>query len=339
MIYLCGGKAADGTVCRTEVTKMSLSEKKHRFKYSSDNKRYHTLNYHFQKMFGFRVEKAVIDAGFTCPNIDGTCGNGGCSFCLNGAGEFTQPKTLSVTQQLQIEANRILKKCGGAKLIAYFQSHTNTYADCDILEKKYNEALSFPNVIGLSVGTRPDCINEANADLIACLSRQAYITVELGLQTIHDETAKKFNRGYTFDEFCRAFYLLKRKNIRVCVHIINGLYCETRENMVETAIVLGKMRPDAVKIHSLHILKGTEAQRQLENGEIVPMTKDRYIDTVCRQLAYLSPECVIERLTGDGSREKLIAPIWSADKISVLAGIDKEMSRRSLIQGEFFENL
>lgn len=306
------------------------------FPFSVDNKRYHTLSYHFQKTFGCRVEKAVVDAGFTCPNIDGTCGTGGCSFCLNGSGGFAQLGVFSVTQQLQMEADRIYKKRNGAKLIAYFQSHSNTYGDLDMLKKIYNEALSFPNVVGLSIGTRPDCIDEENAGLIADFSKKAYVTVELGLQTIHDETAKRFNRGYGFCEFLRAFRLLKEKNIRVCVHIINGLYGETQEDMVKTAFVLGKLRPDAVKIHLLHILKGTKAQQQFEAGELTPMKKDRYIDTVCRQLAYLPPECVIERLTGDGIKDKLIAPRWSLDKISVLAGIDRELCLRGAVQGEFF---
>ena len=306
------------------------------FPYSLDNKRYHTLNYHFYKTFGCRVEKAVVDAGFTCPNIDGTCGTGGCSFCLNGSGEFAQPSTLSVTQQLKIESDRIYEKCSCRKLIAYFQSHTNTYAPVNVLRAKFIEALSFPNVVGLSIGTRPDCIDEENAAIIAELSKNAYVTVELGLQTIHDKTAERFNRGYTFSTFEHAFRLLKSKNIRVCVHIINGLYKETCDDMVKTAEVLGKMQPDAVKIHLLHILKGTKAQQQFNDGELVPMTKDRYIDTVCRQLAYLPPACVIERLTGDGPKEKLVAPQWSKDKISVLAGIDKELAMRSTFQGEFF---
>ena len=315
---------------------MLQPEQKSPFSYSLDNKRYHTLNYHLKNTFGCRVEKAAIDAGFTCPNIDGTCGTGGCSFCFNGSGEFVPPGALSVTKQLEFEADRIYKKRGSTKLIAYFQSHTNTYADVKTLKKLYTEALSFPNVVGLSIGTRPDCIDEANTDLIADLSQKAYVTVELGLQTIHDATAKRFNRGYGFRTFQNAFRLLKEKNIRVCVHIINGLYDETREDMIKTACVLGKMRPDAVKIHLLHILEGTRAQKAFEAGELVPMSKDRYIDTVCRQLAYLPPECVIERLTGDGPRDKLIAPRWSLDKISVLAGIDREMCLRGTVQGEFF---
>ncbi len=307
------------------------------FPFSSDNKRYHTLHYHLMQKFGCRVEKAAIDGGFACPNVDGTCGTGGCTFCLNGAGEFTPSAALSVTKQLVAESARIRKKCGVEKVIAYFQANTNTYAPCDVLRAKFQEALSFPNVVGLSIGTRPDCINRENAELLASLAEDTYLTVELGLQTIHDETAEKFHRGYTYDTFLQAFHLLKQKHIRVCVHLINGLYGETREDMVESARVLAKLQPDGVKIHSLHILKGTQAAKHFADGTLVPMTKDGYIDVVCRQLSVLPQSCVIERLTGDGPKDKLLAPRWSSDKISVLAGIDKEMQARSLYQGEFFE--
>ena len=228
-------------------------------------------------------------------------------------------------------------KKGACKLIAYFQANTNTYAPCEILREKYIEALSFPDVVGLSIGTRPDCINDENTDMIASLTERAYVTVELGLQTIHDKTAAQFHRGYSFDTFLHAFQILKEKNIRVCVHIINGLYGETRADMVETARVLGKLHPDGVKIHSLHILEGTRAAKDMECGAITPMNKSDYIDVVCRQLSVLPPTCVIERLTGDGPKNKLLAPRWSSDKISVLAGIDKEMQARSMYQGEFFQ--
>ena len=306
------------------------------FPFSLDNKRYHTLNYHLNRMYGQRIFKAVIDAGFTCPNIDGTCGVGGCSFCLDGAGNFAGDSLLSISKQLELEEMRIHQKWGGRKMIAYFQAHTNTYAACSVLRQRFLEALSFPNVVGLSIGTRADCIDEENTDLIAELSQRAYVTVELGLQTVHDKTAENFNRGYPYSVFEKAFHLLKKKRIRVCVHIINGLYGETRADMVETAAVLGRLRPDAVKIHLLHILKGTKDAQQFFSGALVPMTKDSYIDTVCRQLEVLPPECVIERITGDGPKDALLAPKWSMDKISVLAGIDKELRLRNTMQGEFF---
>ncbi len=303
------------------------------FKYTLDNKRYHTLNYHLIKTFGEKVYKAVIDAGFTCPNIDGKCGFGGCAYCADGSGEFTNDSAFSITEQLQAESERIAKKHPNPKLIAYFQAHTNTYAPQEVLRAKYDEALEFPNVVGLSVATRADCINESVADLLKEYAAKTYLTVELGLQTVHDKTAKEFNRGYDFSAFFKAYKLLKDRNIRVCIHIINGLYGETKEDMLNTAKVVGKLKPDAVKIHLLHIVRNTAYEKLYEQDKLIPMSKDAYIDTVCRQLELLPPKTVIERITGDGGKDTLIAPLWSLDKISVLAGIDKEMAARNTYQG------
>lgn len=304
------------------------------FKYTLDNKRYHTLNYHLINTFGEKVYKAVIDAGFTCPNIDGSVGFGGCSYCLSGAGEFTNDASLSVTDQLKAEYERIAKKHKNPKLIAYFQAHTNTYAPVEMLKGKYQEALDFPYVSGLSIATRADCIDKKIADLLLEFSEKTYLTVELGLQTIHDKT--EFNRGYDYNRFLDAYKMLKERNIRVCVHIINGLLGETKEDMIKTAKTIGKLKPDAVKIHLLHILRGTAYEKEYIKGNLIPMTKDAYIDTVCRQLEFLPQETVIERITGDGNKETLIAPEWSLDKISVLGGIDKEMNARNTYQGILF---
>ena len=303
------------------------------FCYTLDNKRYHTLNYHLIKIFGEKVYKAVIDAGFTCPNIDGRCSYGGCSYCADGSGEFTNDATLSITKQLRKEYDRISKKHKNPKLIAYFQAHTNTYAPVEVLREKYTEALEFPDVIGLSVATRADCIDEAIADLLFEFAQKTYLTVELGLQTVNDKTAEEFNRGYDFSVFLKAYKLLKDRNIRVCVHIINGLMNETKDDMITTAREVGKLRPDAVKIHLLHIVRGTEYARLFHEDKLTPMTKDAYVDTVCRQLEVLPAETVIERITGDGGRDTLIAPRWSLDKISVLGAIDKEMAARNTYQG------
>lgn len=303
------------------------------FCYTLDNKRYHTLNYHLLKTFGSKVYKAVIDAGFTCPNIDGKCGFGGCAYCSDGAGEFTNDAVFSITEQLRKEAERIAKKHKNPKLIAYFQAHTNTYAPVCVLREKYEEALSFPGVVGLSIATRADCIDEEIADLLYEFSKKTYLTVELGLQTANDKTAKEFNRGYDFSVFLNAYKLLKERNVRVCIHIINGLLGETKEDMLETAKEVAKLKPDAVKIHLLHIVKGTAYEKLYREDKLTPMTKDAYIDVVCRQLELLPPETVIERITGDGGRDTLIAPLWSLDKISVLGAIDKEMAARNTYQG------
>ena len=303
------------------------------FPYSLDNKRYHTLHYHYINTFGKKLYKAAIDAGFTCPNLDGTVGTLGCSFCLNGAGEFAGNRHESIKVQLQKEQERIFEKQGKVGLIAYFQVHTNTYAPVDVLRQTYEEALAFPNVQGISIGTRADAICEENVELLVQLSQKSYVTVELGLQTAHDETAKEFGRGYDYAVFEKTYRLLKSKGIRTCVHLINGLKGENRDKMIETAKIVGKLRPDAVKLHLLHILQGTRAAKQYENGEIIPLRKDAYIDIICRQLEVLPPETVIERITGDGPKEHLLAPLWSLDKISVLAAIDKELAARSSMQG------
>ena len=306
------------------------------FKFTTDNKRYHTLHYHLTNKFGEKIFKAVIDAGFTCPNIDGTCGVGGCAYCLEGAGEFTHGARLSITEQLEIERQRISRKYKNPKLIAYFQAHSNTYAPASVLREKYEEALAFPNVAGLSIATRPDCIDEEIAELLSEFSKKTYLTVELGIQTIHDKTAELFNRGYGYDTFLVAYKLLKEKNVRVCIHMINGLQGECKEDMLATAESIGKLRPDAVKIHLLHIVRGTRYAKLYEEGKIEPLSKEDYIDVVCRQLEYLPQETVVERITGDGGRDTLIAPLWSFDKISVLGGIDKEMARRETYQGKKF---
>ncbi len=302
------------------------------FKYTNDNKRYHTLDYHLKNTFGEKIFKAVIDGGFSCPNIDGSVGYGGCAYCLSGSGEFTHSNK-TITDQLNKEYERIGKKHENPKLIAYFQAHTNTYAPIETLKERYDEALCFSNVAGLSIATRPDCIDTQIADLLQEYSKKTYLTVELGLQTVNDKTAKEFNRGYGFNTFLKAYKLLRERNIRVCIHIINGLMGETKEDMLTTAKTIGKLAPDAVKIHLLHILNNTAYAKEYEAGNLIPMKKDVYIDTVIRQLELLPAETVIERITGDGAKESLIAPKWSLDKISVLGGIDKEMALRNTYQG------
>jgi len=303
------------------------------FEFTCDNKRYHTLNYHLKSTFGIKVYKAVLDGGFTCPNIDGTIGYGGCLYCANGSGEFTAGAQYSITEQLKKEYERIDKKHKNPKLIAYFQAHTNTYAPIEVLKEKYNEALSFSHTIGLSIATRPDCIDEKIADMLSEFSKRTYLTVELGLQTVHDKTALAFNRGYDFNAFIRAYNMLKKKGIRICIHLINGLLGETKEDMIETARTVGKLKPDALKIHLLHILRGTGYEKEYEKGNLIPMRKDEYIDVVLRQLELIPPETVIERITGDGDKKNLVAPLWSLDKISVLGTIDKEMAAKNTYQG------
>ena len=303
------------------------------FIFSDDNKRYHTLYYHNKHTYGRRVVKAVIDAGFTCPNIDGSKGHGGCYFCSGGSGYFTAGPDMPISEQLKREKERIIRKYPDALIIAYFQAHTNTYADTATLGKRFREAVD-AGADGISIATRTDCIDEEKLALIQSLGVPA--TIELGLQSIHDNTKGAMNCLHDTASFTAAMELLRKHNLRTCVHIIDGLPGETREMMLETAKAVGKQRPDAVKIQLLHVIKGTVLAEMYERGEYTPMTKEEYIDTVVHQLEYIPPETVIERITGDGDKQTLIAPLWSVDKLSVLGGIDKRMAELNTEQGKTF---
>ena len=307
------------------------------FKYSFDNKRYHTLNYYNKCKYGKKIYKAVIDCGMTCPNIDGTCGFGGCIFCDGGSGYFTQ-KNLSVTEQLRLETERIFSKNGTVPIIAYFQANTNTYAPVDRLKKIYEEALRFPNIIGMSIGTRADCLPDDVVDLLCDINSRTELTVELGMQTIHDQTIKHINRGYSHKEFLKGYYRLRNKGIRVCLHIINGLSGETPEMMIETARQTAQLQPNGVKLQMLHIIKGTRIGDIYEHTPFPLLSRNEYIDIITKQLSLLPPETVIERITGDGDKSKLIAPLWTMDKIAVLGGIDKTLSDNDLWQGKNYHN-
>ena len=306
------------------------------FIFSADNKRYHTLNYHNRTEYGRKIYKAVLDGGFSCPNIDGTKGTKGCIFCDGGSGYFTNG-SLSVTAQLENEIKRIQDKHGNVPVIAYFQANTNTYAPVEKLRKMFFSVLDFPEVCGLSIGTRADCLPVHIIELLNEINRKTILTVELGLQTIHEKTIEKINRCYTHVEFCDGFYKLKEKNIRTCLHIINGLPYETPEMMLETAHQIAIMQPDALKIQMLHVIRGTELEKLYNSRKFVPLTKEEYINITVKQLEILPPEIVIERITGDGDKSKLIAPIWSADKISVLSGIDKRLAELNTFQGKYFK--
>lgn len=303
------------------------------FVFSDDNKRYHTLYYHNKHTYGRRVVKAVIDAGFTCPNIDGSKGTGGCIFCDGGSGYFTADPHIPVAEQLKQEKERIYRKYPNAMINAYFQANTNTYADTEKLERLYREAIA-AGADSISIATRADCVDREKAELIASLG--VPVTVELGLQTVHDKTAEKLNRCHSYAEFLEAYNTLRCYGIRVCVHIIDGLPGETPDMMTETAAKLGKLRPDAVKIHLLHVIRGTVLHDMYSCGDYTPMTKEAYISEAVTQLRYLPPETVIERITGDGDKNTLIAPLWSRDKISVLGGIDKLMAELDVYQGDRF---
>ena len=303
------------------------------FPFSEDNKRYHTLNFHNKRIYERKIFKAVIDAGLTCPNIDGTKGIGGCIFCDGGSGYFTNENTISISEQIALERKRIHEKYPDAGIIAYFQAHSNTYCSLYRLKEMISEAIE-SGIDGISLATRADCLDEENADFLSSIKLP--LTVELGLQTADDDTAVRINRCHSYDDFLMGYNMLKKRGIRTCVHIIDGLPGENKAKMLETAQKLGKLRPEGVKIHLLHVIEGTRLADIYKKGEYKPLEKAEYIDIVTEQLRYLPPETVIERITGDGDKRKLIAPLWSMDKISVLGGIDKLMKEKDIYQGDLF---
>ena len=306
-----------------------------KFKYAFDkNKRYHTWNYYLRQKFGEKIFKVSLNAGFTCPNVDGTLGYGGCIYCSReGSGDFAGNPNDNLRKQFDEIKTMMLKKWPNAKYIGYFQAFTNTYAPLEVLKERYETVLGFEDVIGLSISTRPDCLPDDVVDYLAELNERTNLWVELGLQTIHDETSDIINRGHTYQDFLDGFKKLKDRNIKTVVHIINGLPGEDKEMMIQTAKAVADMGADGIKIHLLHIIKDTPLRDFLNNGQIVPMEQEEYINLVCDQLEILPEEMVIHRLTGDGKRDELLAPLWSLKKWEVLNRIDDEMKRRGTFQG------
>ena len=306
-----------------------------KFKYAFDkNKRYHTWNYYLRQKFGEKIFKVSLNAGFTCPNVDGTLGYGGCIYCSReGSGDFAGNPNDNLRKQFDEIKTMMLKKWPNAKYIGYFQAFTNTYAPLEVLKERYETVLGFEDVIGLSISTRPDCLPDDVVDYLAELNERTNLWVELGLQTIHDETSEIINRGHSYQDFLDGFKKLKDRNIKTVVHIINGLPGENKEMMMQTAKAVADMGADGIKIHLLHIIKDTPLRDFLNNGQIVPMEQEEYINLVCNQLEILPEEMVIHRLTGDGKRDELLAPLWSLKKWEVLNRIDDEMKRRGTFQG------
>ncbi len=305
------------------------------FIYSYDNKRYHTLNYHNRQVFGEKVFKAVLNCGFTCPNIDGSKGIGGCIFCGDGSGYFTH-NGLSVEEQLKKETDRISASHGNVPIIAYFQANTNTYAPTERLRELYDIVLKNERVKGISIATRADCLSDETLDLLSELSHKTRLTVELGMQTVHEKTISLINRCCSHEEFLEGYHRLKQRNIAICLHIINSLPFETEEMMIETARQTAVLKPDSVKLQMLHIIRDTPIAEMYDQGRFQLLSRDEYINIIVRQLELLPPETVIERLTGDGDKRTLIAPLWTTNKIAVLGGIDSRLASLNTWQGRLF---
>ena len=305
-----------------------------KFKYAFDNKRYHTWNYYLRNTFGEKVFKVSINAGFTCPNIDGKVAFGGCTYCSKeGSGDFAGNPKDNLIKQFDDITQMMHKKWPNAKYIGYFQAFTNTYAPVDILKEKYETILALDDVIGLSISTRPDCLEDDVVEYLSELNKRTNLWVELGLQTIHDSTSKLINRGHDYDEFLKGLEKLKAKNIKVIVHIINGLPGENYNMMMETAKAVANMGVDGIKIHLLHVIKDTPMEKMLQKDMLTLMSQEEYINLVCDQLEILPETMIVHRLTGDGKRDELVGPLWSLKKWEVLNAIDDELKKRNSYQG------
>lgn len=305
-----------------------------KFTYTFDNKRYHTYNYYLRNKYKHKIAKVSLNAGFTCPNRDGTCGKGGCIFCSDsGSGDFAGNVYDSLQKQFQDVSQVMANKWPNCQFIAYFQANTNTYGSVERLKKTFEPFLNQENIVGIAIATRPDCLSEEICDYLYELSLKCDLYIELGLQTIHDQTAELINRGHDYQTFLHGLNQLRKRNIDVCVHIINGLPYETYDMMLETAKTVGKLDIQGLKIHNLFILKNTRLYQYYQQNPFPLLSRDEYISLVVDQLAYIRPEIVIERLTGDAPIKDLFEPQWSIKKVTILNDIDKLMKEKDIYQG------
>ena len=304
------------------------------FKYTNSNKRYHTLDYFYKNKFNQKIFKVSLNANFSCPNIDGTVGYGGCIYCSKtGSGEFAGNREDEIVKQFNEVKEIMLKKWPEAKYIGYFQARTNTHAPVEVLRSLHNEILKQPGIVGLNIGTRPDAISDECLEYLDELNKKTYLTIELGLQTIHDKTSKLINRCHSLECFETMVKKLRDRNIDVVAHIINGLPYETKEDMLDTVKYLNNLDIQGIKIHMLSVLKDTPLEYLYQKEKFHILTKEEYIDIAVNQLELLRPEIVIHRITGDPKIDDLIEPHWLTKKFCVLNDIDKEMVKRNTYQG------
>lgn len=291
-----------------------------------------------KNLFGEKVYKVTLDAGFSCPNRDGTLSYDGCIFC-DDSGSFSRlySNSLSISEQLSVGMNKIKNRYHANKFLAYFQAYTNTYKPVDELKKIYDQVF-IDDIVGMSIGTRPDCIDEKKLDLINSYNtNNRFIQVEYGIQSVHDKTLKLINRGHDFKCFQKACAMTKERNLKVCAHVILGLPNETHEDMMKTAKTLASMGIDGIKIHMLAVLEGTKIHQMYKNDEINLMSEEEYISTVCDFLELLPPDMVIQRLAGNGKREIRIQPRWLGKKLELVGKMEKEFERRGTKQGTKFK--
>ncbi len=307
------------------------------FKNSDSNKRYYTYDYYLRKTFGSKCMKIPLDAGFTCPNIDGRCSVGGCVYCSpRGSGDFAADSVIPVAEQFEIVKNQLSSKWKTDKYIPYFQAHTNTYAPLCVIREKVESVMSKEGVVALNIATRADCLENDVVEYLAELAERTVLTVELGLQTVHDGTALAINRGHTYADFLEGYNKLRAASdkINICVHLIFGLPDEDGEMMLESVREVARLEPEQVKFHLLHVIRGTRLGEIYEGGGYTPMEMDDYVDVVCEALTYLPPDTVVGRVTGDGMQSELLAPEWSRRKTVVINNVDKKMFDEGLWQGK-----
>lgn len=303
-----------------------------------NGKPYHSFDYMLKERFGEKIYKVALDAGMTCPNRDGTLGSRGCIFCsAGGSGDFAGSRQDSITQQIEKQAASIRQKRGVAKFIAYFQAYTNTYAPVDYLRKIYIEAISHPDIVAISIGTRPDCLDEDILQLLDELNQKKPVWVELGLQTIHETTARYIRRGYPLSCFEQAVSELRKRNLDVIVHTILGLPGESKNDILSTIEYLNHRDIQGIKLQLLHVLKGTDLAEDYLAGKFQVYSMEEYLELVIDCLEHLNPEIVIHRLTGDGPKDLLIAPLWSSAKRTVLNTLHRECKLRHAFQGKQYK--
>lgn len=309
------------------------------FPYAEDkNKRYHSWNFALRQEFGEKIFKVPIDAGFDCPNRDGTVAKGGCTFCsVSGSGDMIVAPEAPLPEQFEKEIAMMHKKWPQVdKYIVYFQNFTNTHAPVAVIRERFEQVLTLPGVVGISIGTRPDCLPADVVDYLAELNQRFYLWVELGLQTTFETTSNAINRAHDYQTYLDGVASLRKHNIRVCTHLINGLPGETIEMMQENVRrTIQDSDIQGIKLHLLHLMRNTRMLRDYHEGRLQLMRRDTYVSLICDQLEMIPPEIIIHRLTGDAPWDSLVGPMWSLKKWEVLNEIDQEMLRRNSYQGKF----
>lgn len=303
------------------------------------NKRYNDLNHYLRSVFGERVQKLTVDAGFSCPNRDGSLSTGGCIYCSpRGSGTGAHAQGLSIREQILQSKPGVARRYKAKKFMVYFQAFSNTYGPIEKLKRVYDEALSFDDVVALSIGTRPDCVDPPVLDLLAEYARDRLIWMEYGLQSPHDAILRLINRGHDFACFEKAFRETRSRGLKVCAHIILGLPGENREMMLEGARILSDLGVDGIKIHLLYVIKNTALETMYRNGEFRCLDKQEYAELVCDYLERLRPDMVIQRITGDPHPEELVAPHWPLKKSDTTNLIAQILEKRDSFQGKHYSS-